>query len=68
VNVVLRASCVRRREERSVMRMNDMTLHLPDVDTAFGVARTRSRSIRGGIAGVGEKTLSDRVMVAGGDP
>ena len=48
--------------------MNDMTLHLLDVDTAFGAARTRSCSFRGGSAGVGEKTISDRVMVAGGDP
>ena len=48
--------------------MNDMNLSLPDADPAVGVARTRSRSPCDGIAGVGEKTLSDRVMVAGGDP
>ena len=68
MNVVLRAWCARRREERSVLRMNDMNLSLPDADPAVGVARTRSRAPCDGIAGVGEKTLSDRVMVAGGDP
>lgn len=46
--------------------MNDLTLHLTDADSAVGVARMRSRSTRGS-GGIGNKTLSDRGMVAGGD-
>jgi hypothetical protein len=52
-------------KERSVMRMNDMTLTLLAAGIAAGAARTRSRSSRGGVfAGIEPKR--DRVAVAGG--
>ena len=50
--------------ERSVMRMNDMTLTLDTVGFAVGAAWTRSRPAGGGIAGMNQQR--DRVAVAGG--
>jgi len=59
-----RVSRERRRMERSVMRMNDMTLTLDTVGFAVGAAGTLSRPAGGGIAGMNQQR--DRVAVAGG--